>query len=169
MSTEEFVILVDENDRELGVCEKIQAHREGKLHRAFSLIVFNQNDEMLIHKRAKGKYHSAGLWSNSCCSHPKPGETITEAVIRRSKEELGIHISIPVLKGKFIYKKTFENGLTEHELDYVFEVVSIENPQPNPAEVEEVKFLSIQELKKEININPEQFTYWFKEIINRFY
>lgn len=165
----EMVILVDEDDREIGFCPKIDAHIRGNLHRAFSLIVFNDKKEMLIHKRASGKYHSAGLWTNACCSHPRPGEEVNTAVVRRCKEELGLDIGIPVLKGKFIYKVQFDNGLTEHELDYVYEIEIKEIPKPNKEEIEECKFISLHELKSDIKKNPNQYTYWFKEIINKFY
>lgn len=165
----EMVILVDESDREIGTCSKLEAHLHGKLHRAFSLIIFNEKQEMLIHKRARGKYHSAGLWTNACCSHPRPGEEMSSAVIRRCKEELGLDIVIPVFKGKFLYKVEFENGLSEYEMDYVFEVESVDVPLPNKEEVEEYKFIPMDILKSDIMKNPDRYTFWFKEIMNKFY
>jgi isopentenyl-diphosphate delta-isomerase len=165
----EMVILVDEYDREIGTCPKLDAHLQGKLHRAFSLIIFNDKHEMLIHKRAKGKYHSGGLWTNACCSHPRPGEEMNKAVIRRCKEELGLDIVIPVFKGKFLYKVEFENGLTEHEMDYVYEVESMDIPVPDQDEIKACRFVPMEELKSDLMKNPHQYTFWFREIINKFY
>jgi len=115
----DHVILVDESDHELGSMEKMEAHRKGVLHRAFSVLLFNSKGEVLLQKRSASKYHSAGLWTNTCCSHPKPAENIDIAVRRRLQEEMGID-SNPEFAYKFIYKTTLDNNLTEHELDYVF-------------------------------------------------
>lgn len=166
---EDSVILVNEQDEEIGFMPKLQAHRMGVLHRAFSLILFNSTGRMLIQKRSVMKYHSASLWSNACCSHPRPGENICHAVVRRCKEELGIQIKNPVFKGKFIYHTSFPNGLSEHELDYVFEAHSNQLPLPDPSEIEEIKYISPEELKKNISYNPYGYTYWFREIISLFY
>ena len=115
----EEVVLVDEQDKPVGVMEKMQAHREGKLHRAFSVFIFNDKGEMLLQQRAFNKYHSAGLWTNACCSHPKPNETTETAAARRLNEELGFKTSLEKLFD-FTYKASFENGLTEYEFDHVF-------------------------------------------------
>ncbi len=125
--TKEFVILVDENDNDIGVMEKLQAHQEGKLHRAFSIFIFNDKNEMLMQQRSLSKYHSAGLWANSCCSHPRPNETIKDAANRRLYEEMGMSCDLTI-KTNFIYKSQFDNGLTEHELDYV--LVGYSNQEP---------------------------------------
>ena len=160
----EQVILVDENDNETGTMEKMEAHRKGVLHRAFSVLIFNSKGEMLIQKRAKTKYHSAGLWTNTCCSHPRPGESIDVAAQRRLKEEMGIDVS-PVLSHKFIYKVELENNLSEHELDYVLTGKFDGDPQPNPTEVDDWRFVSLPDLEKEISNKPKGFTHWFKIIL----
>lgn len=165
----EKVILVDENDNEIGAEEKLKAHIEGKLHRAFSVFAFNSKKELLIQRRALSKYHSAGLWTNTCCSHPRKGETTEEAAHRRLKEELGIDCDLKEIHS-IIYKKKFENGLTEHEFDHVFvgsvnDIKGIINFDKN--EVEEWKFISIYELKKDLKLNPDKYTYWFKLLIEK--
>ena len=160
----EKVILVDEHDNETGSMEKMEAHRSGALHRAFSVLIFNGKGDLLIQKRSKAKYHSAGLWTNTCCSHPRPGEKIEHAAKRRLKEEMGMDV-LPVLSHKFIYKVNLGNGLTEHELDYVFFGVTEAAPVVNPTEVEDWKFISMDDLRNEMDKNPETFTHWFKIIL----
>ncbi|GAA4822983.1 isopentenyl-diphosphate Delta-isomerase [Algivirga pacifica] len=158
------VILVNEKDEVIGYKEKLQAHMDGDLHRAFSVLLFNKKGEMLIHQRAFDKYHSGGLWTNTCCSHPKAGEDIVSAGRRRLMEEMGIKAEVKHLY-HFIYKAPFQNGLTEHELDHVlignFEGV----PQPNPEEVATYRWVSKDILEEEIKAQPEQFTFWFKMIL----
>jgi len=162
----EHVILVDENDRETGTIEKMEAHRQGLLHRAFSVLLFNSNGEVLLQKRSSRKYHSAGLWTNTCCSHPRPGESIADAARRRLQEEMGIDAS-PEFAYSFIYKTELENGLIEHELDHVY-IGSYEGkPHVNNQEVEDWKYESIDWLKKDIVSNPDHYTFWFKEILNQ--
>lgn len=163
----EKVILVDEHDREIGTMEKMEAHRLGKLHRAFSVVVFNSSGEMLIQKRASEKYHSAGLWSNACCSHPRPGEEIETAVRRRLREELGIDIN-PEFSFKFIYSVRFPNNLIEHELDHVFVGTYDGEPTINKKEASDWKFIDPKTLATQINFEPESFTHWFKIILDRF-
>lgn len=158
---EELLILVDENDNELGVLDKLTAHQTGSLHRAFSVFIFNSNNELLLQKRADEKYHSAGLWSNTCCSHPRDGEKIFEAINRRLREEMGMQCNTH-FKFSFIYKIQFENGLTEHELDHVYFGKSDELPIPDHAEVKEWKYVSLHKLEKEISLNPNQFSEWMK-------
>jgi len=162
----EHIILVDENDSEVGTMEKMEAHRKGALHRAFSVVLFNTNGEMLLQKRASSKYHSAGLWSNACCSHPKPGEKIEDAAQRRLKEELGIDL-MPKSLFKFIYRVAFPNGLFEHEYDHVLVATFNGNPIVNKAEVDEWKFVDYQELKQSIHERPKEFTHWFKIILEK--
>jgi len=161
----DYVVLVDENDLELGTMEKLQAHELGLLHRAFSVFVFNSNNELLIHKRAEGKYHSGGLWTNSCCSHPKPNEHFQDAAIRRVKEELGMEISGVNKIGKLIYKVELDNNLTEHEYDYILTTKSDERPDLNPEEASEYLYKSIDIIKQEMKEKPDQFTFWFKQIL----
>jgi isopentenyl-diphosphate delta-isomerase len=169
-NAEEKVVLVDEYDVVLGTMEKLEAHQKGLLHRAFSVLLYNEAGEMLIQRRAPGKYHTPGLWTNACCSHPREGEEATAAASRRLREELGIEIPPDGLqvKGHFVYMASFDNGLTEHEYDTM--VVGhfdgmVENF--NPEEVGAVRWIDMETLKLEIKENPEKFTPWFKEIIKR--
>lgn len=160
----ESVILVDENDNVVGTMEKIEAHKKGRLHRAFSVLIFNSKGEILLQKRAKTKYHSGGLWTNACCSHPMPGEKIEDAVRRRLKEEMGMDLE-PAFSYKFIYKASLDQNLFEHECDHVFIATFNGEPLINTVEVEDWKFVSVSWLKKDIEINPESYTYWFKLMV----
>lgn len=163
----EKVILVNEQDIALGTMEKLETHEKGLLHRAFSIFIFNSNKELLLQRRALTKYHSAGLWTNTCCSHPRPEEEAINAAHRRLKEEMGFDTELN-FKVKFLYKTPFENGLTEHELDYIF--VGHYNLQPtiNHDEVDSFKWMSIDQIKQEIKSSPQNFTSWFKIAINSF-
>lgn len=161
----EQVILVDKNDQATGTMEKMEAHRKGELHRAFSVVVFNSKGEMLLQKRAKGKYHSGGLWTNACCSHPMPGEKIEDASRRRLKEEMGIDVQ-PEFIFKFIYKANLDQELIEHEYDHVFRGTFDGEPQINKNEVEDWKFVSMSWLKKDILLHPENYTYWFRLLVD---
>ena len=165
MSTE-YVILVDEQDQELGVMEKMQAHREAKLHRAVSVFVFNSKGELLLQKRAATKYHSANLWTNTCCSHPKPTEDTLAAANRRLQEEMGLRCEIKYAFN-FTYLTAFENGLSEHEFDHVFFGFSDDMPNPNPQEVAAYKYMSLQEIENQLKQNSQEFTAWFKLIFDR--
>lgn len=160
------VILVDKNDREMGTMEKMEAHRQGVLHRAFSVIIVNDNGEMLLQQRAVHKYHSGGLWTNACCSHPYPGEDIIAAGERRLYEEMGIKTKLDTI-GSFIYQCKFSNGLTEHEFDHVLKGIYNEDPIINVEEVETFKWMNIDLLKSSIIRNPEQYTFWFLELIKQ--
>lgn len=155
-----YVILVDENDRETGVMEKIEAHRKGLLHRAFSVFIFNHKGEMLLQQRAMNKYHSAGLWTNACCSHPSPGETLEEATVNRLQQEMGITCEL-VKQFTFLYKITFDNGLIENEFDHVFAGKSESVPRPDPLEVMNYKWKTIRDIKEDILQNPHLYTEWF--------
>jgi isopentenyl-diphosphate delta-isomerase len=159
------VILVDEQDNVTGTMEKIRAHREGVLHRAFSILLFNDRGEILLQKRAQGKYHSAGLWTNTCCSHPLPNESMEHATRRKLLQEMGIDMQ-PEFAYKFIYKVALDNSLTEHELDHVFIGQYNGNPDINPEEVADWKYISMTDLRKDINLHPERYTYWFRLILN---
>lgn len=161
----EQVILVNENDLEIGTMEKLEAHQKGLLHRAFSVLIFNSKGELLIQQRAKNKYHSPDLWTNTCCSHPRPNESIQDAAQRRLKEEMGIDTPL-VLSHKFLYKVDFKNGLIENEMDYVFSGTFNGTPAINPEEVNDWKFISLNDLKFWMSQNPNLFTHWFKIIIN---
>jgi isopentenyl-diphosphate delta-isomerase len=162
----EYVVLVDEQDRELGIMEKMQAHREGKLHRAISVFVFNSEKKLLLQKRAPGKYHSAGLWTNTCCSHPFPNEIPEKAAVRRLMEEMGLYCKLEHVFN-FTYAALLENNLREHEFDHVFFGISDTAPKPNPDEVSEWKYLEMKEIENQMKQNPEQFTAWFKLIFER--
>ncbi|MFN8116384.1 MAG: isopentenyl-diphosphate Delta-isomerase [Bacteroidia bacterium] len=166
--TKEYVILVDEQDNDIGVMEKMKAHQDGLLHRAFSVFIFNDKEELLLQQRAFSKYHSGGLWTNTCCSHPRPNETIKDAANRRLFEEMGMSCDLQI-KTNFIYKTPFDNGLTEHELDYVLVGTANQNPQINKDEVESFKWLSISEIKKDIVVNPHQYTSWFKIALEKLF
>ena len=164
----EFVVLVDEHDNELGVMEKMEAHQKGVLHRAFSVFIFNDSGKMLIQRRALSKYHSAGLWTNACCSHPRPNETTLNAANRRLMEEMGMQTQLE-LKTFFIYKTQFDNDLTEHELDYIFIGRSNENPIINREEVQEYNWLSVSTIHQAITKHPDDFTSWFKIAMTQFF
>ena len=159
------VILVDENDNSIGTMEKMEAHRKGVLHRAFSILIFNSKGEMLIQKRATSKYHSGGLWTNACCSHPLPGESLQEATRRRLRFEMGIEVDTDFAY-KFIYRTALDQDLVEHELDYVFTGIYDGAPSVNPDEVEDWKYIPLDDLRRDIRQHPERYTFWFKTIIN---
>lgn len=164
---EEFVVLVNPEDEVLGLMDKQQAHINGVLHRAFSVFLFNSKGEMLLQKRAPGKYHSPGKWTNAVCSHPRENETYLQAAGRRIKEELGIETELSE-KFYFIYKADVGGGLWENELDHVFVGNYEADFDLNKEEVEEVRFISMEELDKEITKNPENFTEWFKIILEEY-
>lgn len=161
---EEHVILVDESDNELGTMEKLEAHRKGVLHRAFSVCLFNEEGEMLIQKRSSSKYHSPGLWTNACCSHPRKGEDLLEAANRRLMEEMGIQCTIDKAFS-FLYKTRLDKGMIEHELDHVLIGKFAGKPRINLEEVEDWKYMKPEHILKEMRANPEQWTEWFKIIM----
>ncbi len=157
----EYVILVNEQDEPIGKMEKMEAHEKALLHRAFSVFIFNRKGEMLLQQRAISKYHSGGLWTNTCCSHPREGEETLQAAHRRLQEEMGF--DCPIEKQfHFIYKSSLDNNLTEHELDHVFTGIYEGEIHPNPQEVESYKYMKIQELKTDVEQNPQNYTEWFK-------
>lgn len=164
----EQVILVDTNDNPLGVMEKMEAHEKGLLHRAFSVFILNSKGELLLQQRAFSKYHSAGLWTNTCCSHQREGETNLEAGKRRLMEEMGMEVPLKEVFS-FIYKAPFDNGLTEHEFDYVLVGYSDETPKINPDEVASWRWLSLNEIQQDILKNPKNYTEWFKIIFKKFF
>jgi isopentenyl-diphosphate delta-isomerase len=157
----EQVILVDRNDQYLGTMEKMEAHEKAVLHRAFSVFIFNSAGEMLLQQRAFSKYHSGGLWTNSCCSHPRPGEETNVAALRRLKEELGFETPLEKIFD-FVYDAAFDNGLTEHEFDHVFVGYADRVGLPDPAEVAAIEFRSLPVIERQISETPEQFTAWFR-------
>lgn len=151
---------MNESDEQIGVMEKMEAHREPILHRAFSVFIFNSEGEMLLQKRADQKYHSAGLWTNACCSHPKPGELIEAAASRRLKEEMGFST---LLKKTFdfIYKASFKNGLFEYEFDHVFTGRYDDKILPDPDEVSDFCFMKMDAIRSSLMLHPDKYTAWF--------
>jgi len=161
----EQVILVDENDNAIGTMEKMEAHQKGLLHRAFSILVFNSKGQLLLQKRSLKKYHSGGLWTNTCCSHPRPDEDILYAMRRKLRQEMGIDVT-PAFSHKFIYRIDLENNLTEHEYDHVYVARYDGEPLINHDEVDEWRFEDLDHLKAAVAKSPQDFTYWFKLILN---
>lgn len=157
----EEIILVNEKDEPIGVMEKIEAHKKGLLHRAFSIFIFNRNGEMLLQQRALNKYHSAGLWSNACCSHPRPGEDLEEAAHRRLKEEMGFDTRLEKIFD-FVYEVKFDNGLTEHEFDHVFAGIYDGPVHYHKEEVMDVRFSSIEMVRDSLENEPVKYTEWFR-------
>lgn len=155
------IILVDEHDNQIGTAEKLAAHKQGRLHRAFSIFVFNTQGELLMQKRAAGKYHSALLWSNSCCSHPSPGEETLAAAHRRLQEEMGFDCPL-THAGHILYRTEFENGLTEHEYDHMYIGLYDGSIAADSSEAAEWKWQSVDTVFVDMQKHPEQFTYWFR-------
>lgn len=160
------VILVDKNNKKIGVEDKTKAHKEGKLHRAFSIFIFNSKGELLIQRRAKTKYHSGNLWSNSVCSHPKPNEPYRQAPERRLKEEMGFSCKLKK-SFCFIYNTGFKNGLIENEYDCVFIGKFDGKPNPNQKEISGYKWVSVKKLKRDITKNSNKYTVWLKIALNK--
>jgi isopentenyl-diphosphate delta-isomerase len=154
------VVLVNDSDEQVGTMEKMEAHRKGLLHRAFSVFVFNNAGEMLLQQRNLAKYHSGGLWTNACCSHPFPGEAVSDAATRRLFEELGFHAPLEKIFD-FTYRSDFENGLTEFEFDHVFIGKYDGRISPNAEEVASTKYLSIGDIEDLLKSEPQEFTTWF--------
>lgn len=166
--TEEKVVLVNEKDEQIGLMSKMEAHEKGVLHRAFSVFVFNDKNELMLQQRALSKYHSPGLWTNTCCSHQREGESNLEAGKRRLQEEMGFITPLQE-KTSFIYKAPFDNGLTEHELDHIMVGNYNALPQINPVEVEGWKWMPLEDVKKDIQVQPKLYTAWFKIIFDKYY
>ncbi len=167
----EYVTLVDENDQVMGSAEKLEAHQKGLLHRAFSILLFDDSNRFLLQKRASIKYHSPGLWTNACCGHPRPGEATSVAATRRLQEELNLTVPLHFLFS-FQYACSFSNGLAENEYDHVFVGrlnSSGDTLNPNPDEVSEIRYISEAQLRKEILDSPENFTEWFKLLLPHYF
>ena len=160
------VILVDETDKELGVCDKLTAHQQGRLHRAFSIFVFDSRGQWLIQQRAGDKYHSGGLWSNTCCSHPPPSRDIRKAARASLRREMGIECDIHEVF-VFIYEARFDNGLTEHELDHVFIGTFDGEPRPDAREVADWMWVDTGALSRSLERKPDMYTYWFGTIFKK--
>ena len=162
----EQVILVDHNDNPIGTMEKMETHRQGLLHRAFSIFIFNSKGELLLQQRALDKYHSAGKWTNTCCSHPRPAEQTEEAAHRRLKEEIGLQCELRY-GFNFVYKASFTNDLIEYEYDHVFWGVSDILPLPDAKEVASFKYMNLATLATDLINNPDLYTVWFKICFNQ--
>lgn len=165
---EEYVILVDDQDAQIGLMPKMMAHEKALLHRAFSVFLFNEKGELMLQQRALSKYHSPGLWTNTCCSHQRDGESNIEAGKRRLHEEMGISAQLKEVTS-FIYKAEFDNGLTEHEFDHVLVGNYNSEPKINPEEVASWKWMPLEEVNEDIKANPDIYTAWFKIIFEKFY
>ena len=165
---EEHVILVDKDDNQIGLMPKMEAHEKALLHRAFSVFTFNDKGELLLQQRAASKYHSPLLWTNTCCSHQRNGETSLAAGKRRLQEEMGFTCDLEEVFS-FIYKAPFDNGLTEHELDHVLVGACNEDPVINPEEVESFKWMRLKDVQAEMEAHPELYTAWFKIIFKESY
>jgi len=163
---EEQVLLVTEQDEPVGTMGKLEAHQVGALHRAFSVFLFDDQGRLLVQKRAAGKYHSAGLWTNTCCSHPRPHEALEQAARRRLVEEMGIDTPVEH-RFSFLYKATFDNGLTEHELDHVFFGHWNGPADPHPEEADDWKYMTPEELEHDLRRNPERYTIWLRTCWDR--
>jgi len=166
--SEDNVILVDENDNQVGLMPKLEAHQKGLLHRAFSVFIFNKDYKLLLQKRALSKYHSGGLWTNTCCSHPREDEDILDAANRRLYEEMGIKTSLRKVYD-FIYKAELDNNLIENEFDHVFYGLYDGNPSLNPNEASDFKWIDMHSLNLDIKDNPQDYTVWFKIAFDYFY
>lgn len=165
---EEKVILVNEKDEQIGLMPKLEAHKKAVLHRAFSVFIFNDRNELMLQQRALNKYHSPGLWTNTCCSHQRDGETNLQAGKRRLQEEMGFVTELNETTS-FIYKAPFDNGLTEHEFDHVMVGYYNNNPIINTTEVASWKWMPVETVKEDIKTQPELYTEWFKIIFDKFY
>ncbi|MCL7754219.1 isopentenyl-diphosphate Delta-isomerase [Polaribacter sp. Z022] len=163
---EEQVVLVDENDNPIGLMPKMEAHEKAVLHRAFSVFIFNKKGELMLQQRAASKYHSPLLWTNTCCSHQRDGETNLAAGKRRLQEEMGFVTEIKEVFS-FIYKAPFDNGLTEHELDHVMVGYYDDVPEINKEEVEAYKWMTLEAVKNDMELNPQEYTEWFKIIFDK--
>ena len=161
------VVLVDKEDVQLGLMPKLEAHRKGVLHRAFSVFIFNSSRLLLMQKRSSQKYHSPGLWTNTCCSHQRDGESTIDAANRRLNEEMGLNVDLKETFS-FIYKANLKNGLIEHEFDHIMVGVYNDSPNVNPLEVDDWRWVKMNELLPDIEINPHLYTAWFKIIINKY-
>lgn len=166
MNSPIYIELVDKNDNIIGSEEKLLVHQKGLLHRAFSILIFNKKGEMLIHQRALHKYHSPGLWTNACCGHPNKGEAMEAAVHRRLQEEMGFDCPLD-LKFKFQYHASFDNGLTENEIDHVYVGEFNDDFVFNPEEVADYKWGSLDYLRKDTAENPNNYTVWFRKILQQ--
>lgn len=163
-ATDERVVLVDDQDQPVGVAEKLDAHRSGALHRAFSVVVLNRRGELLLQRRALGKYHSGGLWSNTCCGHPRPDEAVETAATRRLREEMGLDCALE-RRGAFTYRAELDDALVEHEYDHVLVGTTSDEPSPDPDEAMEWEWANVQALARRVALEPERYTAWLPLVL----
>lgn len=163
----EFVVLVDEKDKQIGTGEKLETHRKGILHRGFSIFIFNSKGEMMLQKRAMTKYHCAGLWSNACCGHPRPNEGLMAAMRRRLREEMGFDCNLERMF-EFIYEVKLDKGMMEHEFLHVYKGVFDGSPKVNPEEADDWKWVSVNLLREDMRKNPSMYSPWFKLAMEKF-
>lgn len=164
MSTQEYVILVDDDDRQIGTAEKLAAHRDGALHRAFSIVIWDRAGHMLLQQRATNKYHSANLWTNTCCGHPRPNEDVADAAARRLFEEMGFHCRLTPL-GTIRYHAAFDNGLTEHEIVHVFRGLYDGGVVPDPDEASDFAWRTLDEVRRDVEAEPDSYSVWFRKYV----
>lgn len=164
MDTQEFVILVDDDDRQVGTAEKLTAHRDGALHRAFSIVIWDRSGRMLLQQRAAEKYHSANLWTNTCCGHPRPDEDVADAASRRLFEEMGFGCGLASL-GTIRYQAAFENGLIEHEIVHVYRGLYEGRVAPNPEEVANFAWRTLDEVRQDVEAAPQRYSVWFRKYV----
>ncbi|MBK9079388.1 MAG: isopentenyl-diphosphate Delta-isomerase [Hyphomicrobium sp.] len=164
MDIEEQVILIDDADHQTGTAEKLDAHRAGALHRAFSIVVWNSDGRMLLQQRALSKYHSAGLWTNTCCGHPRPNEDVAEAAARRLAEEMGLRCPLTPL-GTIRYRAEFSNGLTEHEIVHVYRGLHNGAVTPNPDEANAYAWRTLDEVREDVAAAPQNYSVWFRQYV----
>lgn len=164
MAIKEYVVLVDDDDRQICTVEKLDAHRTGALHRAFSIVIWNSDGRMLLQQRALNKYHSAGLWTNTCCGHPRPGEDIAHAAARRLSEEMGMTTPLSPL-GTIRYRAAFDNGLIEHEIVHVFRGRDDGAVTPNPDEAAGYAWRTLEEVRGDVAAAPENYSVWFRQYV----
>lgn len=162
----EHVILVDEKDNPIGIGEKLEVHRLAKLHRAFSILIYNSKGKMMLQLRAKTKYHGGGLWTNACCGHPRPGEDLMAAMTRRLREEMGFECQLTKMLD-YIYKVPLDKGMHEHEFLHVYKGTYDGTPKLNPEEADGWKWMPVDDIKADIMMHPENYTPWFKLSMDR--
>lgn len=164
MQSDEFVILVDDDDQQIGTAEKIAVHRSGALHRAFSIVIWDGNGRMLLQRRAPTKYHSPDLWTNTCCGHPRPGEGVADAARRRLIEEMGLSAALTPL-GTIRYRAEFDNGLIEHEIVHVYRGLFDGQVNPNPEEASSFAWRTLDEVRRDVSAAPEHYSVWFQQYV----
>lgn len=164
MQSQDYVILVDDDDQQIGTAEKLAAHRDGALHRAFSIVIWDRSGRMLLQKRAPGKYHSPNLWTNTCCGHPRPDEDVADAASRRLIEEMGFACALTPI-GTIRYRAAFDNGLIEHEIVHVYRGLYEGAVEPDPDETTDYMWRKLDDVRRDVNAAPENYSVWFRKYV----